>query len=335
MMKWPEIILDTQSGHERAIAPYVISASRATDIPAFHGKWFMERLRCGYCQWINPFNSNQKSTISFQNCKIIVFWTKNPTPFLSRIDEIKSVGKEFYFQYTLNDYTRENLEPRIPPLTKRIDSFIKLSEKIGKERVIWRFDPIILGKSLSIDNIISKIKFIGDNISEHTCKLVFSFVDMYKKTENRLKKIDPSFMAPSHPEMKELAHRISLLNRSWNNRLELATCAEEIDLSEFGIKKNKCVDDDLILRICKGDAELQKLYGKKPREGEQFSLLQKYSEYENKDTGQRNPCGCVPSKDIGAYNTCMHLCEYCYANNSATAVANNMNKLRIDSPSLL
>lgn len=334
-MKWPTVEIATQSGNEKAISPYVISASRSTDIPAFHGKWFMERLRNGYCQWVNPFNSNQRSTVSFQNCRVVVFWTKNPTPFLKYIDELKSLGKEFYFQYTLNDYTSENIEPRLPPLSQRINAFIKLSNKIGKERVIWRFDPIMLGNTLSVDGIIDKIRYIGDNIAEHTCKLVFSFIDMYKKTENRLKKIDPSLRAPLDTEMHEIAKNICLLNKNWDNRLKIATCAEDIDLSKYGIIRNKCIDDELILSLCKGDNAVLKLFDQAPRASEQFTLLQQYSEAASKDTGQRAPCGCVPSKDIGAYNTCMHLCEYCYANNSPKTVINNMNKLSIDSLSLV
>ena len=130
-MKWPTIKIQTNTGEEKAIAPYIISASRATDIPAFHGRWFIDKLQRGYCQWRNPFNTNQTTLIAFNNCKIIVFWTKNPAPFIQYLDQISSFNKKFYFQYTLNDYTKENLEPKVPPLSQRIETFIRLSEKIA------------------------------------------------------------------------------------------------------------------------------------------------------------------------------------------------------------
>ena len=334
-MEWPTIKIQTNTGEEKAIAPYIISASRATDIPAFHGRWFMDKLQRGYCQWRNPFNTNQTTLIAFNNCKIIVFWTKNPAPFIQYLDQISSFNKKFYFQYTLNDYTKENLEPKVPPLSQRIETFIRLSEKIGKKKVIWRFDPIILSDSIGIDEILRRIEYIGNNISSYTCKLVFSFVDMYKKTENKLKKIDSSLRAPTVSEMKEIAREICLLNKQWPVKLQLATCAEEIDLSSLNISKNKCVDDELIIKICPNDNELLKLFGKAPLSGGQLTLLELPSGIKNKDSGQRSPCGCVPSKDIGAYNSCMHLCEYCYANISAKTVINNMNKLHKDSLSLV
>lgn len=325
-MQWPKVTIHLLDGlPQQAVAPLVISASRATDIPAFHAKWFMERLRAGYCVWENPFNSKQRQYISFENCRVFVFWTKNPQAFMPFLDEIEARGVQFYFQYTLNNYETEGLEPRMPKLATRCATFKKLSERIGKERVIWRFDPIILSNTLNTNGILDRIASLANVIAPYTEKLVFSFVDWYKKTQNSLKKIDETLRPPTEQEMLVLADGIVQINKQLTVPLKFATCAETIDLSSLGIPKNKCVDSELILRLCPQDTELHKFYGKS-KYSEQASLLSIPSPT-SKDSGQRTPCGCVPSKDIGSYNSCMHLCAYCYANQSPQAVINKMNSL--------
>src|SRR6056297_3462321 len=130
----------------------IISASRRTDIPAFYSDWFMNRIREGYYFKVNPFNKNQKKGISLDSKEVdmIVFWSKYPEPMIEYIDELSSKGYNFYFQYTLNNYP-EILEPRLPDLEKRIEVFKKLSEKIGKKRVIWRYDPIIISNKTPME----------------------------------------------------------------------------------------------------------------------------------------------------------------------------------------
>ena len=133
LMKWPIVQIDTLDGVKNAIAPLIISASRATDIPAFHSQWFLHRLATGFCVWFNPFN-NQKQYISFENTKAVVFWSKNPAPMLKRLDEVNRFGFCYYFQFTLNNYESERLEPNVPPLEERIKTFKLLSQKVGKEQ---------------------------------------------------------------------------------------------------------------------------------------------------------------------------------------------------------
>jgi len=314
--------------------PPIISASRATDIPAFHAKWFMERLNAGYCAWNNPFNKKQHKIISFEKTKTFIFWSKNPTALMPHLQEIEKRGYQFYFQYTLNDYTAEGLEPKIPALGKRIATFKKLSDAIGKHRVIWRFDPIILSDTLSKEVVLERINHIGTAIAPYTEKLVFSFVDMYRKTQNALKKIDTSLRAPTPQEMQELASGICELNKGWQTPLQLATCAEAIDRKKLGIIKNKCIDDDLILRLCPNDPFLQTLFYKQADCPGQLSLLSPIQAGQ-KDSGQRKPCGCIKSKDIGQYSTCMHLCAYCYANQSEKVVIATMNKRQFGMESIL
>ena len=323
-------------GEAPGIAPLVISASRSTDIPAFHTKWFLHKLRQGYCVWINPFNRNQKTCISFSKCKVIVFWTKNPKPLIPYLEEISAKGINYYFQYTINDYEKEKLEPNVPKLTDRIETFIHLSEIIGKEKIIWRYDPVMRLDSLSLDEILNRIAGIGEKINLYTTKLVFSFVDLlnYSKVISNLKKYAVGAMELNSNERLDFAQKLQEISAVWKNTLELSTCAEIENLSRFGISHNKCIDDVLICKICHGDEKIVKEYGKSP---EQYSLSGSGSKKPDalKDKGQRQECGCVLSKDIGSYNTCLHLCAYCYANHSEKAVRNIYKNLSVESESLL
>ena len=326
--------IQAHCGKVQGIAPLVISASRATDIPAFHAKWFMHRLDQGYCVWINPFNRNQKVFVSFSNCRVIVFWSKNPQPLIPYLDEISARGIKYYFQYTLNDYEKEGLEPNVPKLGDRIETFIRLSEKIGKNNVIWRYDPVMRTDALSLDEILLRIAGMGEKISPYTAKLVFSFVDMlnYSKVTNNLKKYADGAKEPDSNERLDFAQRLTEINSAWKNPLKLATCAEIDTLP--GIGHNKCIDDELICELCREDGEIIKKYGSPPA---QLSLLGNESKKPAalKDKGQRQECGCALSKDIGSYNTCLHLCAYCYANHSETAVKNTCKNLSVESESLL
>lgn len=136
-MQWPKTTVQTSQGPRDAIAPLVISVSRATDIPAFHAKWLNNRVQVGYCLWENAFNAKQQQYIAFEQCKVVVFWSKNPQPLMQYLPELDKRGFQYYFQFTLNDYEKEGLEPRLPELSKRIATFQELANTIGKHRVIW------------------------------------------------------------------------------------------------------------------------------------------------------------------------------------------------------
>lgn len=332
-----------------AVAPVVISASRSTDIPAFFSKWFFNRLEKGYCTWINPFNQ-QKQYISFKNCKVIVFWTKNPAPIIPYLHILDEMGIHYYFQFTLNDYVEERLEPNLVSLENRIATFKRLSDLIGSDRVIWRFDPILLCASISPRSILSKIWKIGNQIKGYTTKIVFSFVDIkaYRKVQNNLIK-ETSFFTKDNVETaegsdlqrEEIIEGLVKLREFWKSEgwnLTLATCAESIDLDKYGIEHNRCIDDRLMAKVFCQDKELiyylrtgqlpqPDLFGEIPELPETFKNL--------KDKGQRKLCGCMISKDIGMYNTCRHYCVYCYANTSKKVVIDNASKHSDDNESLI
>lgn len=327
----------------KATFPVIVSASRSTDIPAFYSEWFFNRLRKGYSAWTNPFNG-VKSYVGYDDVRFIVFWSKNPRPLLNYIDELKHRNIGCYIQYTLNDYEKEHLERGVRPLHERIETFKLLVDKLGKGAVVWRFDPLILTDTIGIDDLLRKIEFIGDQLLGYTEKLVFSYADiaLYRKVKTNLEKNNIKYQEWGEASMIEFADKLSQLNKRWG--YELATCGEKINLEQFGIKHNHCVDDRLIVRFGHRSKELMDFLGAKitnPNENlfaafEQpeipnNAILLDNGKYvvinkNNKDNGQREFCGCMKSKDIGQYNTCPHLCEYCYANTSKEAALQNWRR---------
>lgn len=342
------IILDNGERVE-AVAPVIISASRSTDIPAFFSRWFFNRLAKGYCTWINPFNQ-KKQYISFSNCKVVVFWTKNPEPIIPYLYILDEMGIHYYFQCTLNDYVIEQLEPNLPSIEKRIETFINLSNLIGSDRVIWRFDPILLCNSISPRNILSKIWKIGNKLKGYTHKLVFSFVDIraYRKVQNNLIKETSLFTKEdvesgegSEIQRQEIIDGLVKLHEVWQAEgwnLTLATCAEDIDLDMYGIEHNRCIDDRLMERIFSEDKVLMYYLhtGSLPEPNLFGDIPDLPDIHKNlKDKGQRKLCGCMVSKDIGMYNTCRHFCVYCYANTSRNSVIENGKKHSDESESII
>lgn len=302
-----------------AITPVIISASRSTDIPAFYADWLTCRVRQGYVKWTNPFNGVPLH-VSFERARLFVFWSKNPAPMIEKLKFFDDRGLNYYFQFTLNDYDREGFEPGVPEIGRRLETFITLSKRIGRERVIWRFDPLILTDKLSVADLLEKCKRVGDTLAPHTSKLVFSFADItaYAKVARNLSRAGINAREFRPEEMHEFAAGIAGLNKGWG--LRLATCAEAVDLDSYGIGHNRCIDDRLMIELFPNDQELMAFLGYQP------DLFADQSLPYLKDKGQRKACGCIVSKDIGMYNTCPHLCAYCYANTSRKAVENNFAK---------
>jgi hypothetical protein len=299
--------------------PVIVSASRATDIPALYGEWLVRRLRAGSCVWVNRFNQ-QRLRISFERTRLVVFWTKNPAPLLPRLAQIDALGLNYYFTFTLNDYERERLEPGVPPLAERIATFRRLSGLIGPERVIWRFDPIVVGGELTARELLQRLARVGGAVHRHTRKLVISFVDLerYAAARRRLAGGGGPYREPGAAAIARIAAGIGELCRAWG--LEVAACAETVDLSGFGIGRNRCVDDALAARVFPADAALQEFLGHGAAYGAGlFAAAGGGVAHPLKDRGQRPACGCVVSKDIGRYGTCTHGCAYCYANASHVA----------------
>jgi DNA repair photolyase len=284
----------------------ILSVSRRTDIPAFYSKWFFKRIAEGYCYVRNPMYPTQVSKVKLTPDVIdcIVFWSKNPQPMLKNLDKLKKY--KYYFQITITPYGKD-LEPNVPEYQKNIKAFVELSKKIGKEKVIWRYDPIILTDKYDINFHKKKFAEMVEQLAPYTNRCVISFVDLYKKTQRNMSNI--KYVEFTTEKIREVAAEFSEISKEAG--VELQTCSESIDLSDLGITHTKCIDDELIGRIV----------------GQKLHI--------DKDKNQRIECGCVASVDIGAYNTCKHGCRYCYANFSDKTVANNTAKHDDASPFLI
>jgi DNA repair photolyase len=324
----------------KATFPVVVSASRSTDIPAFYAEWLFHRLNVGYSAWTNPFNGI-RSYVSYANTKFIVFWSKNPRPLLNHLDELQERGIGCYVQYTLNDYEEEGLERGVRPLAERIETFKMLVQRLGKGAVVWRFDPLILTEKIDMDKLLRKIENIGDQLIGYTEKLVFSFADIisYRKVKANLEKNHINYVDWSKEQMIEFASQLVKLNKEKGWNYTLATCGEAADLQ--GVEHNHCVDDRLIVRFGYKSPELMHFLGAEFYQPSLFEPLPedaiglsdgRYAiiKKDNRDKGQRIACGCMKSKDIGEYNTCPHLCEYCYANSSKDIAVNNWRQHKLN-----
>lgn len=296
----------------------IISASRRTDIPAFYSEWFMNRIRAGYCTVPNPFNRSQVAVVPLQpaDVDVIVFWTRNPRPLFPHLAELDRRGYRYYFQYTIMDNPRA-IDPKSPPVEAAIATFRELAGLVGNERVIWRYDPIVLSEVTPVAFHAAAHARIAEALEGFTVRNVVSILDIYRKAQKRLaalsevgivvEEVGPSAM-PAH-----LAELLRTLAATAGARgMEIVSCAEELDLRRYGIAPGKCVDDDYIARTFG-----LRVAGKK-------------------DPAQRNACGCVASKDIGMYDSCLFGCQYCYATSSfERAKLNHDAEHHANSPSLL
>lgn len=290
----------------------IISASRRTDIPAFFSDWFINRLKEGYVLVKNPMNANQVNKIILrpETCDCIVFWTKSPMPIISKLSEIEKLGYvHYYFQFTLNPYEK-TIEKNLPSKDLLIKAFIELSNRIGKERVIWRYDPIILNTELGLTKEYHYKEFerLVRALDGKTDKCIISFLDKYKNISSNTKDSNIALKAfdthnPNHQEtMIEMTQRFIEIIKKSNASIKLECCAEPILLTVQGMEQAHCVDLELIKKITKKTFDRNAL---------------------NKQVYQRKDCGCAKSYDIGAVNTCLNNCIYCYATNTMLAQKNN------------
>lgn len=284
----------------------ILSVSRRTDIPAYYSDWFFNRVDEGYVLVRNPMNYHQVSRIRLSpdvlDC--IVFWSKNPRPMLPRLAELKKYP--YYFQYTINAYGTD-LEPGMPALTERIDTFREIADRIGPERVIWRYDPVIVNDLYPVSFHLEQFGRLALELRGYTKQCVISFVDTYRKLQSAFRESD--IRECSSDEVLALAAGLAGICR--DTGIRLATCAEKTDLSFLGIEHARCIDGDLISRII----------------GKPLNF--------SKDRNQRPECGCAASTDIGQYNTCPAGCVYCYANYNSSRTAANYKAHDPASPLLI
>lgn len=284
----------------------IISASRRTDIPACYSQWMCQRIKEGYVLVRNPMNAHQISKISLSPDVVdgIVFWTKNPVPMLDCLELFDAY--HYYFQFTLTAYDRD-VEPNLPSKNNvLIPAFKKLSGKIGRERVLWRYDPIFFNDRYTMEYHCKYFKVLASKLCDYTEKCTVSFLDFYRSTEKHTRSL--KIIRGTKEQQMEIMGRFSQIAREYG--FDIDTCAEDIDLENLGISRGCCID------------------------GRRFERIGKMKLSVSKDPNQRPQCGCVSSIDIGAYDTCTNGCLYCYANHNPKKVLNNVRCYRSSSPLL-
>jgi hypothetical protein len=291
----------------------IISASRRTDIPAFYAEWLINRLQAGFCTVPNPFNRTQVTRVSLlpSDVDVIVFWTRNPRPLMRHLSEIDGLGIPYYFQFTVLGLPRE-LEPKAPPLETALRTFRELAERLGPKRVIWRYDPIIFSEKTPAEYHTEQFTAIARVLAGFTQRVVVSIVDRYRKTERRMNALQDSGVGvtecPPGTFTDLMRH---LAATAAGNQMDIVSCAEEVGLTSYGIRPGRCIDHELIKQAFGGEVSAAK------------------------DPSQRRACGCVLSRDIGMYDSCLFGCQYCYATGSFPRARENYRRHDPRSPSLI
>ena len=274
----------------------IISASRRTDVPAYYCEWFINRIKAGYVFVRNPRNPRHVSKINLSPDAIlgIVFWTKNPRKMMGFLPELADYM--YYFQFTLTPYGRD-IEPNLPSKTAELlQTFKRLSATIGSNRVIWRYDPILINEKYNSDYHFRAFETIAKELSGSTKKVIISFIDSHYRNVRR--NIEALGLKDFEKEQKlELIKKLVAIAECFGLAVEY--CSGEMDLQHLGVRPARCIDFQL------------------------FSELLGCEITASKDKNQRLECGCMPSIDIGVYNTCLHGCKYCYANYNQGIVAKN------------
>ena len=279
----------------------IISASRRTDIPALYPEWFMNRLLMGEVLVPNPYNRKKVSRIelSRETVDCFVFWTKNPEPLLPYLKKIDMLGYPYYFEMTITDY-REDLEPGVPSTEEAMATFMLLGDRIGRERMDLRFDPIIINEKYTLDYHLEQFEMMCSWLHPYTDRCIISFVDYYKGSP---------FMELEAEDMIQAARKLVKIADKY--QLPLYTCAEKVDFRPYGILPGSCIDKKKVENIVGYRLDVKR------------------------DRGQRKACGCVESVDIGMYGTCIHGCKYCYASGNHDSAVRRHELHDANSPMLI
>lgn len=264
----------------------IISASRRTDIPALYGPWLLNRLRAGFALVRNPFNPNQVTRVLLDPKVVdaLVLWTKNPAPLLQFLPDIEALGHRFLIHFTLTG-CHSSLEPHLPPLAERIATFRRLAQRLGPQRVLWRFDPILCTADQPPQQVLTAFRNLAGALAGSTCQCTISFLTLYAKCRRNLAGVP--LLALEEPVKTQLVREMAAVAAAY--KLAFTACCDSFLQETCGVKAAQCIDDRQLAAIW-------------PEVGSYPG-----------DTGQRSGCGCVRSVDIGAYDSCIHGCRYCYA----------------------
>ena len=282
----------------------IINTGCRTDIPAFYAKWLMNRIREGYVLVRNPYNPNQvtKYNLSPEVVDCLAFCTKNPEPMLTYLDEL-DMYKQYWF-VTITPYGKD-IEPKVPEKQKVIESFKKLSNHIGVDAIGWRYDPIFIGNGFDVNKHIDCFEKMAKELKGYTHNCTISFLDLYEKVKRNAPDIKP----PTKEEQIEIAKAFSKIGKE--NNMVIHACCEKTYLSQYGLQCNGCMSQEIVEKAINNTLQPPKR------------------------KNLRQECSCLMGNDIGAYNTCGHLCKYCYANANKQFVIQNMKKHDDNSPFLI
>ena len=279
----------------------ILFASGRTDIPAFYSNWFINRVKAGFVDVRNPFNQNLVSRINFSDVDLIMFCSNNPLPM---IDKLKMLKVPVLFHVTITPYSKD-VEPNIPDKRLIIEGVKKLSLVLGIDNVVLRYDPIFLSDKYNVDYHIRAFDKLCKNLNGYVNKIIVSFMDEYKNV--RINKDILKYRTFTREDYKKIGEAFS--KSAMDNGMSVQTCFEDNDLTEYGFVKGECLSHELAYILT----------GKK---------------FKSSNVRKEKKCECVQMVDIGDYNSCMHMCKYCYANYDEKAVSSNFER-HDDNSSLL
>lgn len=283
----------------------IINTGGRTDTVQFYTEWLLKRFEEGYVMSRNPLFPNKVARYELTPDKIdcVVFCSKDYRPILNDITKITERFNT-YFHYTITAYGKD-VEPRVPSIEQSIETLKELSSIVGKQRIAWRYDPILLTEKYSIQTHLDTFERIAKEISSYVDRCIFGFVEMYVKLSVNMPEIIPL----TNEDMDKLSKGLGEISK--RNGLTIQTCGTNGDYTKYGIQRSGCMTLEML-----GKAN-----------GVEFKQL--------KHKGMRPGCSCIESRDIGAYDTCMNGCKYCYANTNPKKAFENVKMHDPNSPLLL
>lgn len=283
----------------------IINTGGRTDSVQYYSEWLLNRFAEGYVLARNPLFPNKVNRYELTPDKVdcVVFCSKDYRPILPRLHEITDRFAT-YFHYTITAYGKD-IEPGVPPIEQSMDTLLELSEQVGKQRVAWRYDPVLLTRDYTIERHLETFERMAAVLTPYVDRCIFSFVEMYKKLETNM----PELIPLSVQDMDALAQGLGAIAAKYG--LHLQTCSTNGDYTRYGIHASGCMTLDIL--------------------GRANGIVFK----DRKHKGMRQGCHCIESRDIGAYDTCLNGCKYCYANKNAHKAVENFKRHDPASPLLL
>jgi len=268
----------------------IVSVSRRTDIPRYFAGWFMQQVRAGVVHVPHPFRSQYEKIVSLrrEDASALVFWTRDPRPLFPYLAELERGGFPYYFLITMNGYPPP-WEPDVPDLKEMLPAWKELARRIGRRRLVWRYDPVLFTPSLGMKFHMANFNRLAASFAPFAFRVIVSLLDVYPKVKKRLQRagLEAIELLERPTELAELLSPLAATAKA--SGLEIQSCAEPRDLTPFGVPPGKCIDEKLLNDL--------------------FGLNLSYQ----KDRRQRSHCLCQHSADIGVYGTCRAGCLYCYA----------------------